>query len=99
MKHKLYGDLQLLPILTNCLKDFLIDFVTGLLISIDWKGESYNSILVIINQLTKRTYYELVIVNIDTLGLAEVILNMIIYYYNFSNSIIFDRGSLFILKF
>lgn len=33
--HKLYRDLQLLLIPTYCLKDLFMDFVTGLLLSID----------------------------------------------------------------
>ena len=55
--HKLYGDLQLLPVLTHWWKDLSIDFVRGFLISADWKGNRYNSILVIIDQLTKMVYY------------------------------------------
>ncbi len=35
--HKLYGDLQSLPVPTHRWKDLSIDFVTGLLILADWK--------------------------------------------------------------
>ena len=53
VRHKLYNDLQSLPVPTHWWKDLLIDFVTGLPISIDWKRDSYNSILVIVDWLTK----------------------------------------------
>ena len=34
-----------------------MDFVTGLLILTDWKGDSYNIILLIVDQLTKMVHY------------------------------------------
>ena len=77
-RHKPYGDRQALPVPTHRWKDLLIDFVTGLPISTDWKDESYDSILVIVNQLTKTVHYEPVKVTIDALRLAEVIFNMVV---------------------
>ena len=55
-----------------------MDFVTGLPLSIDRKGNSYNSILVIINWLIKMVYYEPVKVTINAPRLAEVIINVIV---------------------
>ncbi len=55
-----------------------MDFITGLLISADWKGDSYDLILVIINRFTKIVYYEPVKVTIDARGLAEVIIDVVI---------------------
>ena len=55
-----------------------MDFITGLSVSTNWKGESYDFILVIINRLTKLVYYELVKVIIDALGLAKVILDVVV---------------------
>ena len=46
-------DLLLLPIPTLCWKDLSLDFVTGLPISTDWKVTSHNSILVIVDRLTR----------------------------------------------
>ena len=51
--HKLYGDLQLLPVLTYYWKNLLMDFITGLSLSADWKGNNYDSIFIIIDCLTK----------------------------------------------
>ena len=76
-----------------------MDFVTGLSISTDWKGDSYNSILVIIDRLMKMVHYEPIKVTIDALRLAKVILDMVVWHHGLSNSIASDRGSLFISKF
>ena len=76
-----------------------MDFVTGLPISTDWKGDSYDSILVIVDRLTKMVHYEPVKVTINAPGLAEVILDVVVQHHGLPNSIVSDRGSLFILKF
>ena len=55
-----------------------MDFVTGLPLSSDWKGDSYNSILVIVDQLTKIVYYKPVKVTIDAPRLAEVIIDVVV---------------------
>ena len=67
-----------------------MDFVTGLPISADWKGDSYDSILVIVDRLTKMVYYEPVKVTIDAPGLAEVIINMVVRYHGVLESIVTD---------
>ena len=99
MKHKLYGDLQSLPVPTHQWKDLSMDFVTGLPISTNWKGDSYDSILVIIDRLTKMVYYKPVKITINTLGLGEVIIHVVVRHHGLPNSIVTDRGSLFISKF
>ena len=98
-RHKLYGDLQSLPVLTHWWKDLSINFVTGLPVSTDWKGDSYNSILIIVDQLTKIESYKPVKVTINALQLADVILNVVIQHHGLPDSIITDRGSLFTSKF
>ena len=52
--------------------------MTGLLLSANWKDDSYNSILVIVDCLTKMINYEPVMVIINAPGLAEVIIHMLI---------------------
>ena len=76
-----------------------MNFVTGLSISTDWKRESYDSILVIVDRLTKMVHYEPVKVTIDAPGLAKVIINMIVWHHDLPDLIVSDRGSLFISKF
>ncbi len=96
MCHKPYRDLQLLPIFTHQWKDLSIDFVIGLPISADWKGDSYDSILVIVYRLTKMVHYESVKVTINAAGLAEVIIDMVMRHHWVLKSIVTDRGLLFI---
>ena len=55
-----------------------MNFVTGLPLSADWKDDSYDSILVIVNRLAKMVHYKLVKVIIDTLRLVEVIINVVV---------------------
>ena len=75
-----------------------MDFVTGLPISTDWKGESYDSILVIVDLLTKMVYYKLVKVTIDASGLSEVIIDVVLQDHGLPDSIVSDRGSVFTSK-
>ena len=99
VRHKAYDDLQSLPVPTHRWKDLSIDFVTGLPISIDWKGDSYDSILVIVNRLTKMVHYKPVKVTIDAPGFIEVIIDVVVRYHGLADSIITDQKSLFTSKF
>ncbi len=76
-----------------------MDFITGLPISADWKGDSYDSILVIVDRLTKMVHYEPVKVTIDTPGLVEVIIDAVVRHHGVPESIVTDQGSLFTSKF
>ena len=76
-----------------------MDFVTGLPVSTDWKGKNYDSILVIINMLTKMVYYKPVKIMIDVPGLAKVIIDIIVRHHGLYVSIIIDQGFLFTSKF
>ena len=76
-----------------------MDFVNGLPVSTDGKGETYNSILVIIDQLTKIVHYKPVKVTINNSGLTKVILNMVVWHHGLSKSIVSNRSSIFTSKF
>ena len=65
-----------------------MNFVTGLLVSINWKGDSYNSILVIVNRLTKMVHYEPFKITLDASGLAKVIINMVVRHHGLLDSIV-----------
>lgn len=72
-----------------------MDFVTGLPILTDCKGEGYNLILVIVDQLTKMMHYDPVKITIDAPGLAKVILDMVVWHHGLPNSIVTNKGLLF----
>ena len=76
-----------------------MDFVTGLPLSSDWKGDNYNSILVIVDQLTKMVHYKPVKVTINAPGLVEVIIDVVVQHHGLLDSIISDRGAIFTSKF
>ena len=99
VRHKPYGDLQSLPVSTYRWKDLPMDFVTGLPVLTDWKGDSYDSIFVIVNRLTKIIHYNPVKVIMDVLGLTEVIINVIVRHHSFLDPIVINQRSLFTSKF
>lgn len=76
--HKLYGGLQSLPVPMYCWNNLYIDFFTGLPISTNWKVETYNSILFIVDRLIKMVNYKAVKVTIDASDLVEVIINVVV---------------------
>ena len=76
-----------------------MDFVTGLPLSADWKGDSYDSILIIVDRLTKMVHYKPVKVIIDAPGLAEVIIDVVVRHHGLPDSIVTDKGLLFTSKF
>ena len=90
VRHKLYNDLQSLPVFIHCWKNLLMDFVTSLSILMDWKGDNYNSILVIVNQLTKIVHYKVIKVTINILGLTKIIINIVVRHHGLLNSIVTD---------
>ena len=76
-----------------------MDFATGLPVLTDWKGKSYDLILVIVDKLTKMVRYKSVKIMIDALGLAEVIIDVVVRHHGLPDSIITDWGSLITSKF
>ncbi len=96
--HKLYGDLQSRPVPKYRWKDLSMDFMTGLLILTNWKSESYDSIFVIVDRLTKIVHHEPVKVTINTPGLAMVIIDVVVRHHDLLDSIVSDQRSVFISK-
>ena len=76
-----------------------MDFVTSLPVSANWKGNNYNLILVIVDQLTKIVHYVPVKFTIDVSSLAEVIIDVIMHYHGVLESIVMDQGLFFTSKF
>ena len=67
-----------------------MDFVTGLPILADWNGDSYDSILIIVDWLAKIVDYKPVKIIIDTPSLTEVIINVVVRHHDLLDSIITD---------
>ena len=76
-----------------------MDFVTGLLVSTNWKGETYDSILIIVDRLRKIVHYEPVKVTINTPGLAGVIIDVVVHHHDLLDSIVSNQDSVFTSKF
>ena len=76
-----------------------MDFVTDLPISTNWKGDSYDSILLIVNELRKMVYYKPVKITIDAPGLIKVIIDVVVWHHNLPILIVTNWGFLFTLKF
>ena len=76
-----------------------MDFVISLPLFFDQKSDSYDSILVIVNYLTKMVYYKPVKITINTLELAEESINMVMQHHGLPNCIISDYRAIFMLKF
>ena len=73
--------------------------MTSLSISTNWNENNYNFIFVIVDWLTTMVLYKPVKITIDPLGLAEVIINVIIWYYGLPDLIVTNKGLFFISKF
>ena len=67
-----------------------MDFITSLLILINWKEDNYDSILVIVDWLIKMIYYNPVKITIDAFGLAKVIIDVVMYHHGLLDLIITD---------
>lgn len=85
IKHKLYGNLHSLAILTYWEKDLSMDFIIGLLILTKKKDGTYNSILAIVNRLIKIVNYEPIKITINALSLVEIIIKAVVQYPNQSD--------------
>ena len=76
-----------------------MDFVTRFPWFSDYKNDSYDSILVIVDWLTKMMHYKPVKVTIDASKLAEVIINVVVQHHGLSDFIINDWRAIFMSKF
>ena len=65
-----------------------MDFIIDLPISVDSISNSYDSILVIVDQFTKMVYYVPIKITIDTTSLAEVIIDVVVRHHRVLESIV-----------
>lgn len=76
-----------------------MDFIIGLPVLTNERGETYDSILVIINKFSKIVYCKLVKIIIDALILFDIIIKVVLWHHTLMNSIVNDWDIVFILKF
>ena len=98
-RHKPYGDLQSLPIPEFRWADLTMDFVTGLPASRDWNGAVYDSILVVVDRLTKMAHYVPVTKTVSAEDLTEIFMRKVIRLHDIPASVITDRNTVFTSKF
>ena len=55
-----------------------MDFIISFPLSVDYKNDSYDSILAIVERLTKMVHYEPIKITSNAPKLAEVIIDMIV---------------------
>ncbi len=70
--------------------------MAGFLILADKKNDSYNLILVIVDQFTNMIHYEPVKVTINTLDLAKMIINVVMHYHGVLKLIVILRVAIYI---
>lgn len=98
-RHKPYGELQ--PLSTPEFKwtDLTMNFVTEISWSRDWNGSMYDSILVVVNRLSKMVHYVPMAKTVSAENLAEIFVREVVRLHGLPESIVTDRGFVFTLKF
>ena len=97
-RHLPYEKLQPLPIPTGPQKDWTLDFITDLPLSV-CQGQVFDSILVVIDRYTKFSLYILSRKDWDAENLANALVEKIFTKYGKPFSFVSDLGSLFTLNF
>ena len=99
LKHKSFEKLQTLFIFEFKWSNLTMNFVTSLSISRNWNEIEYDSILMMIDRLTKMIHYILIIKIINVENLTKIFIKKVVQLHDFFLFIIIDRKSLFILNF
>ena len=97
-RHKPYGQLASLPIPKGPGEDYSMDFIVDLPPS-RWRGEVYDSILVVVDRYTKLAIYIPTRKTLDAEQLADAFADKVLSRLGTPKSIVTDRGSLFTSKF
>ena len=99
-RHRPYGELQPLPVPKKPWESVTMDFIVKLPESKDpATGTKYDSILVVVDRLTKYAYFIPFREATDATQLAYVFLRMVAANHHLPEEIITDRGSTFASKF
>ena len=98
-RHASYEVLSSLSISKFKWFDITMNFVTNLSSSIDWTRTNYDSILVVVDKLTKMIHYILVTKKVTTKQLIDIFIRELIRHHDVSKFIVIDRESLFNVDF
>jgi hypothetical protein len=98
-RHPPYGHLKSLPIPGRPWGTVTMDFITDLPPSLAWNGAVYDSVLVVIDRLTKMAHYIPVRKTIDAPTLAGRFVDEVVRLHGSPDIIVSDRGSVFTSKF
>ena len=98
-RHKSYEKFFSLSISKFKWIDFTMNFVTDLFESKAWNEAIYDSILVVMNRLTKMTRYILVTKTVIAENLIEILIREIIKLHELSSSITTNRSFVFTFKY
>ena len=98
-RHKSYEKLSSLSVSKFKWIDLTMNFVTNLLESRAWNEAIYDSILVVMNRLTKMTHYILVTKTVIAKNLIEILIREIIRFHELLSSITTDRSFVFTFKY
>ena len=93
-RHRLYGQLLVLPILQGLILKLTIDFIIGLPPTKIRTGKVTNTILIIINRYTKFLGYFTIIIIITVVELADLFLEQQLLF-SILKGIISNRGTIF----
>ena len=96
--HKSYRLLNSLSVLTVLWHTVTMNFITDLSLSSTYRSMTWDSILIIVDKLSKMTYYISVQKIMSVADFIEVFIKNIIRHYNVLKVLITDRDKLFILK-
>lgn len=94
-RHRPYGELVPLEPPTEPLKDFSLDFITGLPPSKTIQGRVIDAVLVIVDRFSKLVAYVGCTKDIDAPAMAELVFQYVVLKYGVPNSFVSDRGSVF----
>lgn len=92
--HAPYGKLTPLDIPSRPWQSVSMDFITGLPTS-----HGHDAILVVVDRLTKQSHFIPTVIELDAPALAQVYLTNIVRLHGVPESIVSDRGSVFISSF
>lgn len=93
-RHKPYGPLRFLPIPERPWASISMDFIEGLPLS-----REFDSILVIVDRLTKMAIFIPTTKTLDSPGLAQLFLRHVFSKHGVPNDIVSDRGKHFVSRF